>query len=82
MTSKPDTVPPGTDYTLFKGGKYARFVLTGPYDELGPASARVWELVNERRLKLRPDFAIEHYVNDPMKTPEDKLVTEILVPVK
>jgi effector-binding domain-containing protein len=82
MRSRPDSVPPGTGYTLFKGGKYARFVLTGPYRELGPASARVWELVVEHRLKLRPDFAIEHYVNDPMKIPEDQLITEILVPIK
>jgi effector-binding domain-containing protein len=34
----------------------------------------------ETNIALRDDFAIEHYVNDPRITPEDELVTEILVP--
>jgi hypothetical protein len=29
---------------------------------------------------LRPDFAIEHYGNDPKTIPEDGLITEILIP--
>jgi DNA gyrase inhibitor GyrI len=30
--------------------------------------------------KLRDDFCIEHYANDPERTPAAKLITEILIP--
>jgi effector-binding domain-containing protein len=30
---------------------------------------------------IRPAFAIENYPNDPKVTPEEKLITEILIPV-
>jgi len=31
---------------------------------------------------MRDDFCIEHYVTDPRVTPEDQLVTHILIPTK
>jgi effector-binding domain-containing protein len=65
---------------LFEGGQYSKFVLTGPYSNLGPATGRVFEIVSKNNIMLRMDFCIEHYVYDPQTTPEDKLVTEILVP--
>jgi effector-binding domain-containing protein len=40
----------------------------------------VWAIAAEMKIQLRDDFAIENYVNDPDSTPEDKLVTEILIP--
>ena len=67
-------------YIEFAGGKYSRFVLTGSYSNLGPASGRVQEIISEKKLPLRDDYFIEHYVNDPRKTPEEQLITEILVP--
>jgi effector-binding domain-containing protein len=30
---------------------------------------------------VRDDFAIENYMNDPRVTPEDQLITHILIPV-
>ncbi len=74
-------VPDGLTYERFSGGRFRRFVLTGPYSELPEASGRVWKLVAQEGLKLRDDFAIEHYVNDPNTTPAEELITEILVPV-
>jgi DNA gyrase inhibitor GyrI len=64
----------------FKGGKYSRFVLKGPYAQLGAATTRVLEIVKTSKLKLRDDFFIESYVNDPKTTPESDLITEILIP--
>jgi len=61
-------------------GKYSRFVLTGSYSNLPQASGRVFEIVSEKKIKLRDDYCIEHYVNDPRTTPEEQLVTEILIP--
>jgi effector-binding domain-containing protein len=59
----------------------ARFVLTGPYTNLPQASSRVFDIVKEKNIRLRDDFCIENYVNDPRTTPEDQLVTQILVPL-
>jgi effector-binding domain-containing protein len=58
-----------------------RFVLTGPYSGLPEASGRVYETVSQKKIQLGDDFRIENYVNEPRTTPEDQLVTEILVPM-
>jgi predicted transcriptional regulator YdeE len=81
VATKPANLPDGLDYERFAGGKYARFQLTGPYSQLGQATTRVMEIVRDSNLKLRDDYHIEHYVNDPRHTPEHQLVTEILLPV-
>lgn len=75
-------LPPAVDYEKFAGGRYAKFVLTGPFSQLGPATGRACELVRELRLPLRRAFNIENYVDDPRVTPEDRLRTEILFPVQ
>ena len=76
----PQQVPEGLAYEKFKGGKYMKFVLTGPYSDLPQASGRVFEIVSGKKIQLRDDYCIENYANDPRTTPEDKLITEILVP--
>jgi effector-binding domain-containing protein len=73
-------LPEGLAYEKFKGGKYMKFVLTGPYSDLPQASGRVFEIVAEKKIQLRDDYCIENYTTDPRVTPVDKLVTEILVP--
>jgi DNA gyrase inhibitor GyrI len=80
LAAPPAKLPQELSYTKFAGGKYSRFVLTGPYANLGPASGRVMELIAQTKLPVRDDFFIENYVNDPRTTPEDQLITEILVP--
>ncbi|MBV9182409.1 MAG: GyrI-like domain-containing protein [Acidobacteria bacterium] len=81
VASKPTNLPATLRYEHFQGGKYARFVLTGPYANLGAATSRVIEIISEKKIPLRDAYHIEHYVNDPETTREDKLVTEILFPV-
>ncbi len=76
----PVDLPPGVAYEKFSGGKYSRFVLTGPYSNLGAATGRAVQLVAEKQIPLRDDYNIENYVNDPRVTPEEKLKTEILFP--
>jgi len=80
LAEPPKELPDGPEYELLRGGKYSRFVLTGPYANLGPASGRVWSIVAETGIAVRDDFAIEHYLNDPSVTPPEELMTEILVP--
>ncbi|HTB95900.1 MAG TPA: GyrI-like domain-containing protein [Terracidiphilus sp.] len=80
LAGPPVNLPEGLRYEKFAGGKYSRFVLTGSYTQLGEASGKVWKTVEEKGIALRDDFAIENYVNDPRVTPEDQLITEILIP--
>lgn len=80
VAAPPENLPEGLQYEKFNGGKYTRFVLTGPYMQLGEATGRVSNLVAERKIPVRDDFNIENYVNDPRITPEAELTTEILFP--
>jgi len=80
LAAPPVQLPEGILYESFAGGKYIRFVLNGSYSNLPKASGRVWAIASEMKVQLRDDFAIENYLNDPDSTPEDKLVTEILIP--
>jgi effector-binding domain-containing protein len=80
VAEEPKNLPGNFRYEEFKGGKYSKFVLTGSYANLPQASGRVFEIVAEKKIQLRDDWCIENYVNDPRTTPEDQLVTEILVP--
>jgi DNA gyrase inhibitor GyrI len=80
LAAPPVDLPDGLAYENFAGGKYAKFILTGSYSELPAASGQVWNTVAEKKLPLRDDYAIENYVNDPRVTPEDQLMTHILVP--
>ena len=80
VESEPKNLPAGMKYLKFKGGKYSRFVLTGPYSNLPEASGRVFQIVAGQKIKMRDDFCIENYVNDPRTTPESELITQILIP--
>ncbi len=80
LSAPPKSLPTRLSYEKFAGGKYSRFVLTGPYTQLGPATGRACQLTAEQRIPLRDDFNIEHYVTDPRTTPEPELITEILFP--
>ena len=80
VAAEPKNLPENFRYEKFKGGKYSKFVLTGPYANLPEASGRVFEIVSEKKISVRDDFNIENYANDPRTTPEDQLITEILVP--
>lgn len=81
LDSEPRKLPDGLRHRAVKSGKYARFVLRGPYAEIWMAFNRIFQTLAERKVELRPEFCIENYINDPRVTPEDQLQTELLVPV-
>jgi len=64
-----------------KAGKYASFLLTGPYSHVWPAFDRIFKTLSEKCVTLRPEFCIENYLNDPRVTPEDQLLTQLMVPI-
>ena len=81
VAEPPRQLPAAVRYEPFAGGKYRKFVLRGPYPQLGEATAQAIQTVRDLRLPLRDAWNIENYVNDPRTTPEDQLITEILFPV-
>jgi DNA gyrase inhibitor GyrI len=80
LAAAPQESPEGVVYEKFPGGKYSRFVLTGAFSNLPEACGRVFQIVAETKLPQRDAFNIENYVSDPRTTPEEQLITEILVP--
>jgi predicted transcriptional regulator YdeE len=82
LAAAPVNLPEALTYVKLPAGKFVRFTLSGPYDQLPEASRRAFEIVHDEQIALRDDFNIEHYVNDPMTTPADQLITEILFPAK
>jgi len=80
LDAPPANLPKELSYVKLPAGKFARFTLTGPYDQLPEATHRAFEIVAEKKISLRDDFNIEHYLKDSMTTPADELITEILFP--
>jgi len=80
LAAPPSQLPAGIESTKFLGGKYSRFVLTGPYEDLPAASGRAFEIVKEKGIEMRDDFCIENYVTDPRTTPPQETITHILIP--
>jgi predicted transcriptional regulator YdeE len=74
-------LPEGFRSTNFSGGRYALFTLKGSYAQLPEATGRAWQIVSEKGLTVRDDFAIENYTNNPATTAEADLISEILIPV-
>jgi AraC family transcriptional regulator len=81
LASLPTDLPKGLKAKKIGAGKYARFMLTGPYSHVWPAFNQIFRTLADEKKQLRPDFCIENYLNDPKVTPEDKLLTELLVPI-
>jgi len=62
-------------------GKALKFLHRGSYDSLDQAYDAITHYLDERKLEAR-DLYIEQYDTDLLKTPEDNLVIEVLVPIK
>ncbi len=77
----PQKLTDGLQHRAIKSGKYARFLLTGPYSHIWPAFDHIFKTLADQKIKLRPEFCIESYLNDPRFTPGEKLQTELLIPI-
>lgn len=81
LAHEPTGLPSDLRQKSIRSGKYARFLLTGPYSQIWMAFDRIFKTLSEKKVQLRPEFCIEKYLNDPRTTPEDQLQTELLVPI-
>lgn len=75
--------PPRGDLAVAKspGGKMLQFVHRGSYDAMDTTYEAITNHLDEKRLESE-DMFIEEYVTDPVKTPEDKLIVNVYVPLK
>lgn len=63
-------------------GKYLKFLLKGSYSGIWASFDRIFKYVNENSYELAEGPCLENYINDPNSTPEEDLLTELLVPIK
>jgi effector-binding domain-containing protein len=63
------------------GGKALKFVHRGSYDAMDSTYEAITNYLDEKRLEAA-DVFIEEYQTDPVKTPEDKFIVTIYVPLK
>ncbi|MGK0180038.1 MAG: DNA gyrase inhibitor GyrI [Nitrospinales bacterium] len=62
--------------------KYAIFLLKGSYQGIWKAFDFAFKKINDSKYEFSQAPCLENYINDPSITPEDELLTEILIPIK
>ncbi|OPY26747.1 MAG: DNA-binding transcriptional regulator CueR [Methanocella sp. PtaU1.Bin125] len=75
------SVEPGFDVKSLPGGKMVTLIYTGPYHEVGGAYTKAIDFVGRQGLQMN-GLCREMYLNNPQEVPEDKLMTEIQIPVR
>jgi effector-binding domain-containing protein len=75
--------PPRGDIAVGKSpaGKALKFVHRGSYDAMDTTYDAITNYLDEKKLEAK-DLFVEQYLTDPTTTAEDKLVIEVLVPIK
>ncbi|MGH9562886.1 MAG: GyrI-like domain-containing protein [Terracidiphilus sp.] len=81
LAAPPVSLPAEIRYERLSGGRYVRFMLTGPFDQLPEATKRAFEIIAEEKISLGDGFNIEQYLTDPSTTPADQNITAILFTV-
>jgi effector-binding domain-containing protein len=62
-------------------GKALKFVHRGSYENMDNTYEAITNHLDDKKLEAKDTF-IEDYTTDPLKTPEDKLVINVYVPLK
>ncbi|WP_277125445.1 AraC family transcriptional regulator [Capnocytophaga gingivalis] len=63
------------------GGKYVVFFYQGSYSHLAAVDDMAMRWVVESEYELRDEPLFEKYLNDSRRTPEEKLKTEVYIPI-
>ncbi len=80
---KPAKPEGDVEVRTMKGGKFAMFLYTGPYSNLGAVYDTIFgHWLPESKVQLRDEPCFEIYRNDPERTAPEKLKTEIYIPIK
>ena len=81
--AEPLASPPRGDIEMGESpsGKMLKFVHRGSYDAMDTTYEAITNYLDTKQLEAQDTF-IEEYVTDPLKTAEDQLVINVLVPIK
>lgn len=83
LHSRPDNEIEGMEVREVPAGKFAKFLLTGPYEQLAQAYPVATSRVTADGLSLRNNvFFMELYLNTYGTVPDAELLTEIYVPLQ
>jgi effector-binding domain-containing protein len=79
----PPKAPPGGGIKVGRSpeGRVLKFVHRGSYDEMNQTYEAITNYLDEKGLDAK-DLLIEEYLTDLVTAPEDKLVVNVLVPLK
>jgi effector-binding domain-containing protein len=82
ISGEPKAAPSG-DIGIGKSpsGQALKFIHEGPYDAMDTTYELITNYLDEKKLESKELF-IEEYVTDPLTTAEDKLIINVLVPLK
>ncbi len=72
----------GLQKEVLPGQKYIKFLLEGSYENIWIAFDKGFEVAFDKGYELAEAPCVEVYLNDPMVTPVDELLTNILIPIK
>jgi len=81
IEQEPKNLGKGMSIGKSPDGKALKFVHRGSYDNMDNTYEAITNHLDEKRLEAKDTF-IEEYMNDPLKTAEDKLVINVYVPLK
>ena len=76
-----EELPAGVQYMMLEHGRYLQYTVSGDYSQLPDAYKTIMQRIEDGGIITRGGWYIEHYVNRHETTPEDELVTHILVPI-
>ena len=62
------------------GGRMARIIHRGSYEECGPSYEKLFRWIREKKENITGPIR-EVYINDPNEVPKEEILTEILAPV-
>jgi len=77
----PKSMPKDISVGKSPEGKALKFVHRGSYDNMDNTYEAITNHLDDKKLEAK-DMFIEEYTTDPLKTAEDKLVINVLVPLK
>jgi effector-binding domain-containing protein len=78
---EPKDLPKAISIAKSPDGKALKFVHRGSYENMDNTYEAITNHLDDKKLEAKDTF-IEEYITDPLKTPEDKLVINVYVPLK
>ena len=81
VDQEPKDLPKTITVAKSPEGKALKFVHRGSYENMDNTYEAITNHLDDKKLEAKDTF-IEEYVTDPLKTPDDKLVIDVYVPLK